>query len=223
MINVLLLITVTLFFGKVAVKLGLSEVIGQLLAGIVLGMSFLNVVHSTHLVHVLSEIGIFILMLSSGLASDMKTMKKYVKASSLIAIMGVVIPMIAFPIAFILMGYSVSVSLFSGIVFSATSISITLAVLAEQKKLTSAVGAIILSAAIIDDVISLLAVTLFSVFIGNGGFNMSSLLPLIAFVIGIFLRKTLIADQIFENTNRVGQWIFYPMFFGSIGLNVSIR
>lgn len=161
-------------------------------------------------------------MLSSGLASDMKTMKKYVKASSLIAIMGVVIPMIAFPIAFILMGYSVSVSLFSGIVFSATSISITLAVLAEQKKLTSAVGAIILSAAIIDDVISLLAVTLFSVFIGNGGFNMSSLLPLIAFVIGIFLRKTLIADQIFENTNRVGQWIFYPMFFGSIGLNVSI-
>lgn len=44
MINVLLLITVTLFFGKVAVKLGLSEVIGQLLAGIVLGMSFLNVV-----------------------------------------------------------------------------------------------------------------------------------------------------------------------------------
>ncbi|WP_273726897.1 cation:proton antiporter [Leuconostoc mesenteroides] len=219
MINVLLLITVTLFFGKVAVKLGLSEVIGQLLAGIVLGMSFLNVVHSTHLVHVLSEIGIFILMLSSGLASDMKTMKKYVKASSLIAIMGVVIPMIAFPIAFILMGYSVSVSLFSGIVFSATSISITLAVLAEQKKLTSAVGAIILSAAIIDDVISLLAVTLFSVFIGNGGFNMSSLLPLIAFVIGIFLRKTLIADQIFENTNRVGQWIFYPMFFGSIGLN----
>lgn len=208
MINVLLLITVTLFFGKVAVKLGLSEVIGQLLAGIVLGMSFLNVVHSTHLVHVLSEIGIFILMLSSGLASDMKTMKKYVKASSLIAIMGVVIPMIAFPIAFILMRYSVSVSLFSGIVFSATSISITLAVLAEQKKLTSAVGAIILSAAIIDDVISLLAVTLFSVFIGNGGFNMSSLLPLIAFVIGIFLRKTLIADQIFENTNRVGQWIF---------------
>lgn len=216
MINVLLLITVTLFFGKVAVKLGLSEVIGQLLASIVLGMSFLNVVHSTHLVHVLSEIGIFIVMLSSGLASDMKTMKKYVKASSLIAIMGVVIPMIAFPIAFILMRYSVSVSLFSGIVFSATSISITLAVLAEQKKLTSAVGAIILSAAIIDDVISLLAVTLFSVFIGNGGFNMSSLLPLIAFVIGIFLRKTLIADQIFENTNRVGQWIFYPMFFGSI-------
>lgn len=216
MINVLLLITVTLFFGKVAVKLGLSEVIGQLLASIVLGMSFLNVVHSTHLVHVLSEIGIFILMLSSGLASDMKTMKKYVKASSLIAIMGVVIPMIAFPIAFILMRYSVSVSLFSGIVFSATSISITLAVLAEQKKLTSAVGAIILSAAIIDDVISLLAVTLFSVFTGNGGFNMSSLLPLIAFVIGIFLRKTLIADQIFENTNRVGQWIFYPMFFGSI-------
>ena len=222
MMNVLLLITVTLFFGKVAVKLGLSEVIGQLLAGIVVGMSFLNIVHSTNLVHVLSEIGIFILMLSSGLASDMKTMKKYIKASSLIAIMGVAIPVIAFPAAFILMGYSVSVSLFSGIVFSATSISITLAVLAEQKKLTSVVGAIILSAAIIDDVISLLAVTLFSVFIGNGGFNISSLLPLIAFVIGIFLRKTAIADQIFENTNWVGQWIFYPIFFGSIGLNVSI-
>ncbi|QEA59504.1 cation:proton antiporter [Leuconostoc koreense] len=222
MINILLLITITLLFGKVAIKLGFAEVIGQLLAGIVIGMSFLNVVHSTSLVHMLSEIGIFILMLSSGLASDMKTMKKYVKASSLIAIMGVTVPVIVFPIVFILMGYSTSVSFFSGIVFSATSISITLAVLAEQKKLASVVGAIILSAAIIDDVISLVAVTLFSVFIGNGGFNISSLLPLLAFVIGIFLRKTSIADQIFENTNQIGQWIFYPIFFGSIGLNVTI-
>lgn len=218
-----LLIVVTIIFGKIAIKLGFSEVVGQLLSGIILGSSVLNVVQPTSLIHLLSEIGIFILMLNSGMASDVKEMRKYIKASTLIAIMGVVVPAILFPIVFILMGYTLKVAIFSGIVFSATSIAITLAVLAEQKKLATPMGAIILSAAVLDDVIALIAVTLFSVFIGGGTLGLGSLLPLIAFAAGILLRKLSFSDQLARGLNGLGNWLFYPIFFGAIGLGLAIQ
>lgn len=75
-------------------------------------------------------------MLNSGLESDLKEMKRYIKASSLIAVMGVLLPLITFPIAFLFLGYNIQTSIFAGVVFSATSISITLAVLSEQKKIS---------------------------------------------------------------------------------------
>ena len=219
-----LLVVVTIIFGKIATKLGFSEVVGQLLSGIILGSSVLNVVQSTSLIHLLSEIGIFILMLNSGMASDVKEMRKYIKASTLIAIMGVVVPAVSFPIVFMLMGYPLKVAIFAGVVFSVTSISITLAVLAEQKKLATPMGAIILSAAVLDDVIALIAVTLFSVLIGGGGtLGLGSLLPLVAFAAGILLRKLSFSDQLARGLSGLGNWLFYPIFFGAIGLGVAIQ
>ena len=152
---IMLLVIVTIFLGKVGTWFGFSEVVGQLFSGIILGSSILNIVQSSHLIHLIAEIGIFLLMLNSGLESDLKEMKRYIKASSLIAVMGVLLPLITFPIAFLLLGYNIQTSIFAGVVFSATSISITLAVLSEQKKLATAIGAIILSAAVIDDIIAL--------------------------------------------------------------------
>lgn len=93
----------------------------------------MNIVQSSHLIHLIAEIGIFLLMLNSGLESDLKEMKRYIKASSLIAVMGVLLPLTIFPIAFLLLGYNMQTSIFAGVAFSATSISITLAVLSEQK------------------------------------------------------------------------------------------
>jgi len=222
-IIIALLIVVTIIFGKIATKLGFSEVVGQLLSGIILGSSVLNIVHPTSLIHLLSEIGIFILMLNSGMESDIKEMRKYIKASTLIAIMGVIVPAVSFPIAFMLLGYTLKVSLFAGVVFSATSISITLAVLAEQKKLATPMGAIILSAAVLDDIIALIAVTLFSVFIGGGALGVGSLLPLIAFAMGILLRKVSFYEQLAQGLNWMGSWLFYPIFFGSIGLGIALQ
>ncbi|KAA8358724.1 cation:proton antiporter [Leuconostoc carnosum] len=222
-VSIILLIIVTIIFGKIGVKLGFSEVVGQLLAGIVLGGSVFNIVQPTNLIHVISEIGILLLMLNSGMSSDIKEMKKYIKASVLIAVMGVLVPAIVFPIAFILLGYSIQVAIFSGVIFSATSISITLAVLAEQKKLATTMGAIILSAAVLDDIIALIAVILFSIFVGGGGLGINSLLPLVAFAIGILLRKVSFSQQLSSGFNMIGQWVFYPVFFGAIGLGLAVQ
>lgn len=218
-----LLIIVTIVLGKIGTYFGLSEVVGQLLSGIFLGVSFLNVVQSNNLIHLIAEIGVFLLMLNSGLETDLKEVKKHIKASSLIAGLGVLLPVITFPMTFLLLGYSIQVSIFSGVVFSATSISITLAVLAEQKKLATPIGAIILSAAVLDDVIALVAVTLFSVLIGGGTLGISSLLPLFAFALGLILRKFDFSEILGLMSTKSGNYFFYPVFFGSIGLEVVLQ
>ncbi len=64
---IIVLIIITILLGKLAVKLGFSEVVGQLLAGVILGTSLLNWVQSTALIHLLAEIGIAMLMFHSGL------------------------------------------------------------------------------------------------------------------------------------------------------------
>ncbi|MCK8606114.1 cation:proton antiporter [Leuconostoc citreum] len=220
---ILLLVIITVILGKIGTWFGLSEVVGQLLSGIILGTSCLNIVEPSYFIHLFAETGIFLLMLNSGLESDLKEMKKYIKASSLIAIMGVILPIVAFPIAFLLLGYNIQASIFAGVVFSATSISITLAVLAEQKKLATSMGAIILSAAVLDDIIALFAVTLFSVFVGGGTLGINSLLPLFAFALGIVLRKFNFSDKVGVLSTKIGNWLFYPIFFGSIGLGVAIQ
>lgn len=222
-LSILLLVIITVILGKIGTWFGLSEVVGQLLSGIILGTSCLNIVEPSYFIHLFAETGIFLLMLNSGLESDLKEMKKYIKASSLIAIMGVILPIIAFPIAFLLLGYNIQASIFAGVVFSATSISITLAVLAEQKKLATSMGAIILSAAVLDDIIALFAVTLFSVFVGGGTLGINSLLPLFAFALGIVLRKFDFSDKVGVLSTKIGNWLFYPVFFGSIGLGVAIQ
>ena len=79
---IIVLIIITILLGKLVVKLGFSEVVGQLLAGVILGTSVLNWVQSTALIHLLAEIGIAMLMFHSGLSSDLKVMKQHIKASS---------------------------------------------------------------------------------------------------------------------------------------------
>ncbi|WP_273706977.1 cation:proton antiporter, partial [Leuconostoc mesenteroides] len=91
------------------------------------------------------------------------------------------------------------------------------------KKLATSMGAIILSAAVLDDIIALFAVTLFSVFVGGGTLGINSLLPLFAFALGIVLRKFDFSDKVGVLSTKIGNWLFYPVFFGSIGLGVAIQ
>ena len=218
---IIVLIIITILLGKLVVKLGFSEVVGQLLAGVILGTSVLNCVQSTALIHLLAEIGIAMLMFHSGLSSDLKVMKQHIKASSAIAVFGVLVPVLVMPLAFILLGYDLRVALFAGVVFAATSISITLAVLAEQRKLATSLGAIILSAAILDDVIALSAMTVFSVVL-DGQLGLGGLVPLVAFTAGLFIKKYTLADYLGKGTSMIGKWFFYPIFFGSIGLTLTL-
>lgn len=216
-----ILIVSALLGGQVATKLGLSNVVGQLIAGILVGPALLNFVPSLHSIHVVGEWGVLLLMLNAGLETDVAELKHNMKAASYAAVLGVVFPLISFPVMALLFGVKWDTAIFLGIVFAATSVSITLAVLNEQGKLTSTAGSVILGAAVLDDIIALLLVAAYSVFLGGSGLGINSILPLVAFGFGLLMRRWSKSDEFLEWSNKIGTWTLFPIFFGSIGLMIS--
>ncbi|MBM7617081.1 Kef-type K+ transport system membrane component KefB [Weissella uvarum] len=217
----LILIVAALVGGKIATKLGLSNVVGQLIAGIVVGPAMLNWVPSLHSIHTFGELGVLLLMLNAGLETDVKQLKENMKPASLAAIFGVLLPLIVFPALALVFGINWKTAIFWGIVFAATSVSITLAVLNEQGKLTSTPGAVILGAAVLDDIIALLLVAVFTMFLGGSGLGLDSVMPLVAFAVGILMRRWAHSDKFLELSDTFGKWTLFPIFFGSIGLMIS--
>ena len=137
-------------------RVEIPEVIGQILVGIIVGPAILNWVHLDGMMNEFQEIGVIILMFIAGLESDLSLLKKYLRPAVIVAVIGVVVPVIVMGGASYLFGFTKMESLFIGVIFSATSVSISVAVLREFNRLDSREGATILGAAVADDIIGVI-------------------------------------------------------------------
>lgn len=153
-------------FGILARKLHAPEVVGEILAGVLIGPAVLGFVSETDFITKMAEIGVIMLMFEAGLATDMKKLKQTGLKATAIACAGVFVPMILGTILFMsFYGFDTIGSeqfyrgLFIGTIMSATSVSITVAALKELGKLNGIVGTTIVSSAIIDDVIGIIVLT----------------------------------------------------------------
>lgn len=143
--------------GIISKKLKQPAVLGQILVGMLLGMGILE---KTELIHYLSEIGVIFLMFIAGLETDVNELRASGKSSSAIAIAGVIVPLVLVSgAAFIMSGDWVS-SLIVGLISIATSVSISVQTLKELGQLKTKQGVGILGAAIIDDVIGIILLTI---------------------------------------------------------------
>ena len=141
-------------------RVEIPEVIGQILVGIVAGPALLNWVHLNSMMNEFQEIGVIILMFIAGLESDLSLLKKYLKPAVIVAIIGVIVPVIVMAPASYFFGFTPLESMFIGVIFSATSVSISVAVLREFKRLDSREGATILGAAVADDIIGVILLSI---------------------------------------------------------------
>ena len=141
-------------------RVEIPEVIGQILVGIVAGPALLNWVHLNSMMNEFQEIGVIILMFIAGLESDLSLLKKYLKPAGVVAIVGVVVPIAIMDPASYFFGFTTLESSFIGVIFSATSVSISVAVLREFKRLDSREGATILGAAVADDIIGVILLSI---------------------------------------------------------------
>lgn len=141
-------------------KVEIPEVIGQILVGIVAGPAILNWVHLNSMMNEFQEIGVIILMFIAGIESDLSLLRKYLKPAIVVAIVGVVIPVAVMAPASYFFGFTTLESIFIGVIFSATSVSISVAVLREFKRLDSKEGATILGAAVADDIIGVVLLSI---------------------------------------------------------------
>lgn len=154
-------------------RVEIPEVIGQILVGIIVGPALLNWVHLDGMMNEFQEIGVIILMFIAGLESDLSLLKKYLRPAVIVAVIGVIVPVLVMGGASYLFGFTKMESLFIGVIFSATSVSISVAVLREFKRLDSREGATILGAAVADDIIGVIMLSIMISMINGsqGGHN----------------------------------------------------
>lgn len=163
----------TKILGLLTRQIRVPQVVGALIAGLILGPAVLNVVHETDFIDKMAELGVIALMFTAGLETDIKEMKKCGKASLVIAIIGVAVPLAGgFLVTSLFSGTAFAnmtqqqllQNIFIGVVLTATSVSITVETLREMGKLKSPSGTAILGAAVIDDILGIIILTIISSF-----------------------------------------------------------
>ncbi|WP_044975838.1 cation:proton antiporter [Ruminococcus sp. HUN007] len=161
-----LILMSTKVLGLMTKKIHLPQVVGALIAGLVLGPG-LGLVHETEFIKNISEIGVIVLMFSAGLETDIKELKKCGLASFVIALIGVIVPLAGgFGVAHFFNNGETTLptsiflqNIFIGVILTATSVSITVETLKELGKLSSNAGNAIIGAALMDDILGIIALT----------------------------------------------------------------
>lgn len=195
LLNLAIILLATKFLGLLTKQFQLPQVVGALLAGLLLGPAVLNILEETEFIQKVAQIGVIVLMFGAGVETDISELKKSGKASIVIAILGMVIPIIGgFVVASIFnmpSGLKDTTALlqniFIGVILSATSVSITVETLKEMGRLSTKAGNAILSAAIIDDIMGVVALTIVTSLAGASISIQMVLLKIVSFFLFIGL------------------------------------
>ncbi|MCF0123502.1 MAG: cation:proton antiporter [Ruminiclostridium sp.] len=175
LLDLALILLCTKVLGLFSQKFRMPQVVGALVAGLLLGPAVLGVIQETEFLKTTASLGVIVLMFTSGMETDINELKHSGKASFIIALLGVLLPLAGGYVAGVffndpaVLGSTASGSLtlqniFLGIILTATSVSITVETLREMGKLRGSVGSAILGAAIIDDVLGIIALTIVTSF-----------------------------------------------------------
>lgn len=161
----------TKILGLFTRKIHMPAVVGALVAGVILGSSCLNLITLTGdtgvFLEQMAELGVILLMFNAGLETDLSELKKNGVASFVTALIGVIVPLIGGFLGYAFFFHTdfsdydeVLKAVFVGVVLTATSVSITVETLREMGKLKGKVGTTILGAAVIDDIIGIIVLTI---------------------------------------------------------------
>lgn len=172
LLELAIILFTTKLLGLLMKKAGLPQVLGALIAGLLIGPAVwspmtggqFTLVRDTPALDVLAELGVILIMFSAGLETDLKELKRNGLKASLVAGLGVLVPLglgflIAMPFFGVGDSHAVLTCVFVGVIITATSVSITVETLKEMGRLKGNVGTTVLSAAIIDDVIGIVVLT----------------------------------------------------------------
>ncbi len=198
--NILLHLAIIIFFAKiigaVSQKLKQPPVIGLLLLGILLGPTFLNFIEPDEIIRWIAQIGVLFLLFEAGLETDLKRIKKDSRQAVLPAAGGILVPFLLGGFLTYLFFHNIAQALIVGVIFTATSVSVSVMTLMDLNKLKGLEGRCIINSAIIDDIVGILLLTfIFGLTAGQDGSGTS--LPLsigkivaffvVAFIVGIYL------------------------------------
>lgn len=178
--QIALILIVTRLFSIAARKIKMPEVLGALVAGVVIGPAALHMVRYDGNIALLANLGVIILMFMAGLETNLAEFKKAGKSSLVIAVLGITVPLVIGTLGAYLFFHNFIENIFIGVILTATSVSITVETLTELGKLNSRTGINILGAAVIDDILGLVMVSVLLASSGKTGGTRSLAFTIIA-------------------------------------------
>lgn len=169
MLAVAVIISIAKISGYISYRLGQPSVFGELIAGLIMGPTVVNLIHIPpftdpaleETIHYFAEFGVLLLMFITGMELHLKDLLKAGKVSAFTGILGFAIPVIFGTIVAKLFVYDIVPALFIGLIMSATSVSISAQTLLELDVLRSRVGISLLGSAVIDDILVVLGLSVF--------------------------------------------------------------
>lgn len=183
--------------GELAAYFNAPSVIGELLAGVIIGPSILGLVEMNATIQILAQIGIILLLFEVGIETDIAHLTSAGMKSLVVAVGGVVLPFIfSFVISYYLFDFTLLPSLFIASTLTATSIGITLRVFQDLKKQNSKESHIIIGAAVIDDIIGIVLLAMLYEFSSSGQIYLWGTLRVLIFIMLFFLISPILAKLI---------------------------
>lgn len=175
-LQIVLVLLATKLAGHLSVRLGQPSVLGKIIIGIVIGPALLGWIDDTDIVKQFSEIGVILLMFLAGLETNLSDLNRNKKAALLVAVGGIIVPILLGYAGSIYYGLSTAQAIFIGLLLSATSVSISVQTLKELGWLNSKEGSTLLGAAVLDDIIVVVLLAVAMSFFGDSDVSITWLI-----------------------------------------------
>ncbi|MBS0616051.1 MAG: cation:proton antiporter [Verrucomicrobia bacterium] len=203
LIQLVLILFAARMLGEIAAYFRIPIVLGELLAGVILGPSLLGIVDNTPTIQLLAQIGVILLLFEVGLETNIGRLAAASGKALLVAITGVALPfLLGFCGSYYLFHFSLLVSLFIGSTLTATSIGVTLRVLRDLKKQNTHESHIVIGAAVFDDIIGIILLSVLYEFSLSGAINLWNTARILVFIALFFILSPFVARGISQTIKK---------------------
>ena len=188
LISLIAIIVAAKVFGEIAERLRQPAILGELVGGAVIGVSGLRLVDpGNHTIHLLAQLGVILLLFLIGIDTDLRRLISVGGSATAVAFVGVALPLAGGFFLGRMLGFSVMVALFLGASLTATSVGITARVLSDLGHLKDPESQVILGAAVLDDIIGLVLLTIVGTLAGGGALTVLGVGRIVAVAFGFVL------------------------------------
>lgn len=209
LLDILIVLVAAKIFAEGSERIGVPAVVGEILAGILIGSSVLHLVGENEVLKVLGELGVILLLLDVGLEMDLGELRAVGRAALSVATIGVAVPFALGGGAALALGMPGKEAIFIGAALTATSVGITARVFGDLRALATVEARTVLGAAVADDVMGLVILTVVTRLVSEGSVSFSSVTGIILVAIGFLVVATAVGLRVapwgFRHIHRISR------------------
>ncbi|MDQ4014733.1 MAG: cation:proton antiporter [Thermoproteota archaeon] len=205
-VSIIIILVAARILGEVFQRIGQPPLVGELLAGLIIGPSIFGLVLPSTDLHVLSNLAVFFLMFLAGLEMDPREIRRAGRSAIVISIVAFFIPLLSGTGTSLLFGLTTVQSLFMGLLLSITAVPVSAIVLMQFGILNSRLGNTVITAAVVNDIMSLIVLSIILQLAADGGTGQLNLGDIVVsgINIAVFLGGILLLDMLLRKIGGGG-------------------